>query len=63
MLGSIQAMMQKSVHSQDSHAEIVKKLDKEKPPNPYFEFVFTLVLEVIAMFDMIGDIYLLIGMY
>lgn len=56
-------MMQKSVHSQDSHAEIVKKLDKEKPPNPYFEFVFTLVLEVIAMFDMIGDIYLLIGMY
>ena len=36
---------------------------REKPPNPYFEFIFTLILEFIALFDMFGDIYLLIGMY
>lgn len=35
----------------------------EKPANPYFEFAFTLLLEAIALFDMIGDIYLMIKMY
>lgn len=49
--------------SRDSDASSMKKLKKDRPPNPYFEFVFTLVLELIAMFDMFGDIYLLIGMY
>lgn len=42
---------------------MVKKRVVEKAPNPYFEFAFTLTLELIAMFDMVGDIYLLIGMY
>ena len=31
----------------------------EKPANPYFEFMFTLLLEAIALFDMVGDIYLM----
>jgi len=35
----------------------------EKPANPYFELGFTLLLEAIALFDMIGDIYLMIQMY
>lgn len=35
----------------------------EQPANPYFEFAFTLLLEAIALFDMVGDIYLLIQMY
>lgn len=35
----------------------------DKPANPYLEFAFTLLLEAIALFDLIGDIYLLIQMY
>lgn len=35
----------------------------EKPANPYFELGFTLLLEAIALFDMIGDIYLMVQMY
>jgi hypothetical protein len=46
-----------------SESAISVKLQKEKPANPYFEFLFTLLLEMIALFDMVGDIYLLIGMY
>ena len=42
---------------------ISKKKIKEKVANPYFEFVFTLILEMIALFDMFGDIYMLLGMY
>lgn len=44
-------------------ASISRKQNREKPPNPYFEFAFTLILELIALFDMIGDIYLMISMY
>lgn len=35
----------------------------EKPANPYFEFLFTLLLELIALFDLVGDIYLVCSMY
>lgn len=31
-----------------------------KAPNPYFEFLFCFFLELIALFDMFGDIYLLV---
>lgn len=41
-----------------NHQSIEQK--KEKEPNPYFEFIFCLFLELIALFDMGGDIYLLI---
>lgn len=39
------------------------KRQREKAANPYFEFAFVLLLEAIALFDMIGDIILMIGMY
>ena len=31
--------------------------------NDYVEFAFNLVLELIALFDFVGDIYLLIGLF
>ena len=46
-----------------SMAPSICKSKKEKPANPYFELAFTLLLEAIALFDMIGDIYLMIQMY
>ena len=55
--------MKKELSAKVADSSISKKILKEKPPNPYFEFVFTMVLELIALFDMFGDIYLLIGMY
>jgi len=36
------------------------KADEDKGANKYFELVFNIFLEFIALFDMIGDIYLLI---
>ena len=56
-------MMKKDLSSKLFDSSISKKKVKEKPPNPYFEFVFTLILELIALFDMVGDIYLMISMY
>lgn len=53
----------KSVQSNEDLIDSVVSLGREKPPNPYFEFAFTLLLELIAMLDMVGDIYLTIGMY
>jgi len=44
--------------------EILKfNKDIEKLPNKYFEFAFTFLLEIIALFDMVGDIYLVYGMF
>jgi hypothetical protein len=39
------------------------KQNYEERANPYLEFAFTLLLEAIALFDMVGDVYLLIQMY
>lgn len=36
---------------------------REKRPNKYFEMIFNIFLEFIALFDMIGDIYALIVVY
>ena len=55
--------MKKEISSKVADTSISKIKVREKPPNPYFEFIFTLILEFIALFDMFGDIYLLIGMY
>ena len=53
----------KDLSSKLLEASISKKMVKEKKPNPYFEFIFTLILELIALFDMFGDIYLMYSMY
>lgn len=60
---SLAALMKKEISSKLYDTSISKKQNKEKPPNPYFEFAFTLILEMIALFDMVGDIYLMISMY
>jgi len=36
------------------------KENQDKGANKYFELVFNIFLEFIALFDMVGDIYLLI---
>jgi hypothetical protein len=38
-------------------------LPKETKPNEYIEFIFNLVLELIALLDMSGDIILLIALF
>jgi len=55
--------MKKELSAKVADTSISKKKVREKAANPYFEFVFTMILELIALFDMFGDIYLLIGMY
>lgn len=37
--------------------------DKDGKANKYFELIFNIFLEFIALFDMIGDIYALIIVY
>lgn len=63
LFSAIKAKVKAEVFQKSLNVSTFRRLSKEKPPNPYFEFVFTLVLELIAMFDMVGDIYLVIGMY
>ena len=43
--------------------EVNVKFDKVTGGNKYFELVFNIFLEFIALFDMIGDIYALIIVY
>jgi len=59
MMGALQASMLKSFYSGSQKFDKVKEVEKEAALNPHFEFVFTLILELIALFDMVGDIYLL----
>ena len=42
---------------------MIVPIEHEKKANKYFEMVFNILLEFIALFDMIGDIYALILVY
>lgn len=61
--GTIVDVMKKELSSRFADSSVSKKKIREKAVNPYFEFAFTLILEMIALFDMVGDIYLMISMY
>ena len=42
---------------------ILKSRGKIRSPNPWAEFLFTLLIEIISSFDLISDVFLLVMLF